>query len=520
MLPIKIIYSTLLLSCFLAIGFAQNMPPKTVNLKWGEEFKRPSWSTIEKIIGTDGGGLYAWRVKRGNIHHVEHYDPQMNLKKSNKINLKYKRKIREKEVEDIIYFNGKLVLFTSFMDKQKDRNMLFAQEIDKKTMIPSANAPMVAMIPAKRRSNKGIFAYAISRDSSKLLIYNEMPYDKRGFARFAFRVFDVNFKKLWEKEVELPFRDKLFETKDYRVDNAGNVYLSGKLYRGKVRDRRGGKPNYEYIILAYRNNGAEHKQYKVDLGKEFINELTYRIANNGHLICAGFYSERNSHGLRGSFYFKVDAESEKLYDLGKSPFSKEFLAKFMSERRAEKGKELYRYNLDRLILRSDGGALLVAEQFFIRVLSYYDRFSGTWVERYTYYYNDIITVNINPNGSIAWATKIPKRQVDGTGLISSYAMTIVRDKIHFIFNDHPKNLREKDPDRLRNFKGKRSVVTLATLKSNGDYDKYPLFYNKDYDIITRPKICRQVGKNEMVVYGEYRKRYKFGKVVFNAVSRP
>ena len=98
------------------------------------------------------------------------------------------------------------------------------------------------------------------------------------FAKFAFRVFDENFKKLWEKEVTLPFKDRLFETTNYRIDNDGNVYLSGKLYHGSVRDRRGGKPNYQYIILAYRNNGADVKQYKVNLGDDFINELTYRIS--------------------------------------------------------------------------------------------------------------------------------------------------------------------------------------------------------------------------------------------------
>ena len=93
-------------------------------------------------------------------------------------------------------------------------------------------------------------------------------------------------------------------------------------------------------------------------------------------------------------------------------------------------------------------------------------------------------------------------------------MTIARDKIYFIFNDNPKNLTIKDERRIKNFRGRKSIVTLVALKPSGEYDKYPLFANRDVDIVTRPKICRQVSKNELIVYGEYRKRYKFGRVTF------
>ncbi len=41
-----------------------------------------------------------------------------------------------------------------------------------------------------------------------------------------------------------------------------------------------------------------------------------------------------------------------------------------------------------------------------------------------------------------------------------------------------------------------------------------LFENREANIITRPKICRQIGKKEMAVYGERGRYSRFGKLKF------
>jgi hypothetical protein len=85
-------------------------------------------------------------------------------------------------------------------------------------------------------------------------------------------------------------------------------------------------------------------------------------------------------------------------------------------------------------LRSDGGAILVAEQYYVQTVMpnngysmspygynsmYYNRYyynspfySGYNNRRPDYYYNynDIIVVNIRPTGEIEWSARIPKLQ--------------------------------------------------------------------------------------------------------------
>jgi hypothetical protein len=182
----------------------------------------------------------------------------------------------------------------------------------------------------------------------------------------------------------------------------------------------------------------------------------------------------------------------------------------MSVRKAEKGNELYGYDLDRLVLREDGGAILVAEQYFVNVVTTYSGGSNgasTPVTTYYYNYNHLVIININPDGSIQWANKISKRQItsnDG-GFYSSYTFSVVKDKMYFIFNDNPKNLQNKANDKLYNFALKGGVVVLVEMDKHGNMQKQALFNAREAEVITRPKVCEQVSANDVVIFGQKRR---------------
>ena len=136
---------------------------------------------------------------------------------------------------------------------------------------------------------------------------------------------------------------------------------------------------------------------------------------------------------------------------------------------------------------------------------------------YHYYYNDLIVISVSPDGEIEWNTKIPKFQhtVNDKGRVSSYAMAVVDDQLHFIFNDNPKNLTLEPGQRIRNFgAGKETLVVLVTVDSNGGLEKEPLFSIRDTDVVTIPKVCRQIGDRELVVFGQRKKSHRLGVVIF------
>ena len=310
--------------------------------------------------------------------------------------------------------------------------------------------------------------------------------------------------------------------------------MLGVLYGDETLFRRMGAPNYKYIMLAYTLNGSEFNKYPISLKHQFITDLTFRPSNDGHLVFCGFYSDKGTYSIKGTYFFKINPQTKEISNQNLKKLDFDFRTEYTSNRKKEKlekeensgdtkkAPELYQFALDELILRNDGGALLVAEQFYIEEQRYYDynyySRSGRYRYTYIYHYNDIIIVNIGPNGEIEWASRIPKRQetVNDGGRFSSYAMSIVRDKIYFVYNENGKNFDSTNkPKRGRhNFNGKYSLIAVSEVGQDGSIATYPLYQNQDANVLTRPKICKQIGRKEMAIYGERNRDYRFGKLTF------
>lgn len=498
-------------------------------ISWGEELKEPAGTLITKVIDANTAGFHVLRQKtEGSLAYeavyVEHYDSNMKLRRSEELDLKYKGKRRD--FEDVIKIGGQLYLFTSFNNQAQKKNYLFYQSLSPRLQ-PSKDLVKIAEIDARNKEKEGAFHLLLSRDSSRVLLYNQLPNNKREPERFALRVFDNQLRELWSRDITLPYTDQQFSVEDYRIDNDGNVYLMGVLYIDGVRERRRGRPNYQYIVLAYTRDGGDAQEYRITLGEKFITDLAFRVADDKRLVFAGFYSEKGTYSIKGTCFFRIDPQTKEIQNVNLKEFEFEFRTEFMTNgemQRAARAEasgdvgrqpELYRFSLDELILRSDGGAVLVAEQYYVyeRVYRMWD---GTLRYDYFYNYNDIIVVNIRPDGSIEWATRIPKRQEtynDG-GYFSSYAMSIVRDKLYFIFNDNSRNFEDDGNNRLYNFNGRNSVIALAELRKDGQLRLYPLAFNRDAGTITRPKICKQIGSRRMMVYGERGRSYRFANLEF------
>jgi hypothetical protein len=526
---------------------AQIKAPGT--LTWGNEYNEPNNTMASKIIGLTPDGFYVLRHKMVSNPNarpkawVEYFDRDMKLKKSEELELKYKGKRRD--LEDVIFLGGELYLMTSFNNTAKKRNYLFKQKINIRSLVASKKLDMIADTEARNKEVEGSFGFQISKDSTKLLVYNDLPYENKQPERFGFHVFDQNFEPVWEKNIILPYPDNQFTVEEYRVDEQGNVYLLGVLYEDEAKLRRRGSPTYKYVILAYSENGETAEEYRIDLPGKFITDLTFRIANDGMLTCSGFYSDKGTYSIKGTYFFRLDTVTKEFYNRNYKAFDFDFLTESMSEKNKAKAKnaernndrrraaELYDYSLDELILRSDGGAVLVAEQFYVERETYND-YASSYYPYYGYYnpyyysrnnyqtdyyynYNDIIVVNIRPTGEIEWAARIPKRQEtrnDG-GYYLSYAMAIVRDKLFFLFNDNARNYSTKRKEnRFYNYNGSESVIVLAEINKNGEVQASPLASNREAGVITRPKMCKQIGRREMAVFGERGRRYRFGSLIF------
>ena len=515
--------------CGFVIVAQTQTPERPANVYWSDEYNIPTGSHLDKIVTPDGDGFIAARIKSSRFFNapavmIERYDSKPNLVKSSKIDLKFKKK--RTVYEDVLMVDKKLYLFTSFNNRGKGKNYLFAQQIDKQKLTVTGKLMMIAEVDA-RIADIGSFGFTLSRDSTKLLVCAEQPNRRSTNEGFTISVFDGDMKLQWSKPVRLPYEDDRYRIAEYRLDNDGNVYMLGiaserpSLFRFMRSD-----PNYEYQILAYRGNGIDTATYRINSGDKFITNLTARIDGKGHLVCTGFYSDKGTFSIKGTYFCRLDPVGRNIYNEHSEAFDYDFvtanysrLGKSIADwaiknNDARREPELYRYKLDQLILRSDGGALLVAEQFYIVTNTYTD-FNGRTITDYTYYYNDVIVVNISPDGNIEWASRVPKRQVtrnDG-GYYSSYTHCVAGDRIYVAFNDSPSNFT-KTRRTPRSYSAFSAIVTVAEIAQDGSVLMHNLFSNRDNDTLIRPKAGLQTGRKELMLYGERRRQFRWAAVRF------
>ena len=528
---------------FFAIIYVTPIFSQEVSVNWGKDYKIPRRSYIKKIIGEDATGFYLLRLqgqtilKEGEIILERYSNDNVGLLYSNKLSVP---KINNENVkyEQLFYLNGKLILFTSYYDKAEGTNAVYAQYLDE-TGRGSSNLMLISKINSTQKKNTGKFEIVLSKDNSKILVCSNEPFEKYANEKISYKVLDENLQEIWSTAMELPYLDKEFSISNHIVDNSGNVHMLAKITR-KTENTEKGQANYYYTLISYFYAEDIIKEYEVSLKGKSVSDIAFQISSSGEfLVAAGFYSNTTKDQLNpgpnfgfssvfyqeqksfvaGTFYLKIDLNTQKVTARGIKDFDRSFLSEFMTDKNIDKGKELYSYLIDHFIIREDGGTILAGEQYYSTMVCNYDPRTGVRNCNYHYYYNDIVVVNINPDGSIAWTKKIPKKQhsINDHGFYSSYIFGYDESNIFVVFNDHPKNIVLSPDNKVRYMNNpKRAIVALVTLDSEGNIKKSPLFAARDQKVIVRPKVFSQTGLNSAIIYGQKRKTYKMGRLSFSS----
>ncbi|GAB5538181.1 MAG: hypothetical protein Salg2KO_02840 [Salibacteraceae bacterium] len=524
--------STLAICILLVTPTYSQTKSRKVDVQWGPEFKTSKNSFQESAVLLDETGLYNLVLETqmmglSSTRYMQKFSPDLALEKT--VPQNFTTMGSYAELEEMISLKEKIYVFTSRKSKSEGKYSLFVDELDKSTLKPKGMPETLAQVDYKQGilgARTGSFQYRTSNDDSKLLVYIDQPYEPGEAEKFGFRVYDQEMRPVWSQDVALPYTDDNFSVTRVRLGNNGKAYVLGRVYK----DGTGGifkNMDYRISILEYDGKSDEPKEYKIDLEGKNINEIQMTVADNGDLMCAGFYSEfgSTSSSIGGSFYIRTEGATGEVKSMRTKKFTSEFMKKGMRERAGKRldkkmarGKniEMNQYDLREIVRRDDGGVILVAERYYVVVTTTTDA-NGNTSRTYTYHYEDIIVVNIDPNGEIEWSQKIPKNQItkNDNGFYSSYALKVMGDKLFFIFYDNPKNLAYQSGEPA-SFRGKinRSLLMLVEVDKVGNVEREPLLGEGDSELFMRPKLMRVMSSNEMLMYARRKKKNQLAKVVF------
>lgn len=214
---------------------------------------------------------------------------------------------------------------------------------------------------------------------------------------------------------------------------------------------------------------------------------------NNQLYSAAFYSTGKSGNLEGIVYSVFDPATQQFSIEKTIPFDE----KIKNSAQGKNKKRVFNdYAIKQIILKNDGGFLVISENSFVTIRSSYPTGYGFYSSYYytpygnntirEYIFGDILALNFDAEGNRLWYSFIRKDQYsqEDNGTFSSFALMNSGSDIGFLYN---------------NFTSRNSYLTFAVLNPEGkvDFTKLNVGEFKIGDWI--PRAAKQTDLKEWVI---------------------
>lgn len=420
---------------------------------------------------------------RGSDHVFEIYDRNLRYKRTKELSFEKKNIMVLGVVPEDEHF--------SMVYSYKDEGMSYirinrydanAERIDSSTLLSEKSK----ILMVKHR-------FVHSDDKSKILLFapadgglNMLLIDNKNLNLiYGFTMIhkEFNFKDDFQKIM---------------VNNAGEIFIAGKkenYFNKKNKDR----------IMCMKITGLE------DISLHYINSEELLIHNlmmkydeiNRRVVFGGLLSRNDETSSVGYFSKSLPSSvipSESM--IAGNFFSMEFLSEFYGKKPG-KVKELTGFECRDMIIRRDGGAILITElhkQFTRRAaMNNTGRFGEFIAPRgfVDYYHEDLLLLSMHPDGSEHWKKVLFKKQFsqDDDGIFSSYFLFKTPSRIRIIYNDEIKN---------------NNTVSEYVIDPVGNYERNSVLSTEYQNLKLRFRDAVQIAPNSFIVPSE--KSFKINMV--------
>lgn len=413
--------------------------------------------------------------------------------------VKYDEKMNRQWMKEVLEQNGRK--HVDFLTVIGDNIFVFVSEFfpkDKviKTLYYKYNlrgdvlaSDEVLSVYPNQQEQKVDLEYELSPNKKKLLCYKNLR-NRRESEQILYYLFDDAGDLVQNGELKFRYPDDKFSVTDLRISNEGNIFILGKLYK---TDRIIAAKDYQYLAYHFDRKTEKMKEIPVNFGNKYITNLAFRIDKEENMYVAGFYSELGTDKIVGTVFQKIGTDNKIILEATEE-FSDEFKANFLSKGQIERGKELsnfYMHNEGKdngIVLRSDGGVLLMAERYYTTTQSYRDYYTGYWSQQTLYHYEDVILTSVSPEGKIEWHAIADKTQAGLDPANLSYFYAIGGEGAYIFYEYSGKKAGTSVYYNLIEMDGKTAT-------------RVPLLKDYKWDSFFYPRYCEQVNNSEaLMVY--------------------
>ncbi|MFM2286451.1 MAG: hypothetical protein RLZZ543_1948 [Bacteroidota bacterium] len=496
-----------------------------VELVWSEYLKPLDYGKY--IIGAKNGHLYSVNVENDIVYLVSYSEEDMKpetykelvVGKGAKIGGKAKKYTREdidnrkkdKKNRDYNYERFYIIkdkVFIIYYTKEKKIKTYYAQTYDLEGS-PVDAVRELEQFEERRWSTSHYFG--LSQDSSMIYMFRQPKADKDDNDKFIVKIWDTNLETLNNVEIEMPYENRNADMYDYYLTSDKKLVALYKIYIPK-KERQ--KDDPEVLVKAMNIDIADGsvKDFEMNLKDVFIRDLNLRFDEDQNAYCVGTFSKaKRRANADGTFFYKLDYKTGEISAEHSQEFSTEIIHKMNNSESKKKRNQDLRANIDlrQVIAKPDGGSYVLFEENYIVVVTTRSS-NGATSTTYYYYDNDILIMNVSPEGEIIWQNVIPKKQVstnDG-GAYNSFYATQYNNNLYIFYNEDYTNYKEGKYEYMCNpTMAKSSIPVMVTMTEDGTYETTGIItYDKKRDYIMSFRDADRMGKNKAIVYARHTKK--------------
>ncbi len=192
--------------------------------------------------------------------------------------------------------------------KQDDESStVISQEFDDRTlemtngMTTMADSYSHYVGPRYKNADYGAPMQDKSEDLSKRVFTNIGSNFSAESVSFRLSVCNDENEIMYSTEIKTEYPARRLYRLAMTVGNDGTSYVLARIVSGEKKDI-----NSEVKIWKYNPDGSSDGEVSISLPEKYISNIEMKIAPDGSLICAGFYSYLIGHGANGTVFFQID----------------------------------------------------------------------------------------------------------------------------------------------------------------------------------------------------------------------
>lgn len=446
-----------------------------------------------KILAADLQGYYIYQSS-GRERTIDKYSYAGNLVYSHKIPLDD----RSIEIEELLVRRQDVLVFFSIYNASLRKHGLFYMRIPHQGE-PGRPTILLDMDNVSNRARSFFYITPNEDLTGFSALHQDQPRADELHLEIAF--YNDSIQILSNTRLILPQTEARLELKGLVQDRNHHLFLLLQQFK---KERKGADPErMAYSVLRIDRNNTQADELKLGSSVYYLNEVQIGYDRANHKVrMAGFYAERDRGVLQGVVTAQVQPDSMRFDTIGYSRFDQEFAQKLHSYKANKKEKELTDYFLGDLIMRSDGGVVLLAESNYQTNQTYVQYSQGFPIYREVvyYHYDEVVLVSINPNGSIDWRQIIPKTQTSvSQSPYFSYSAFPVGPYVHVLFNEESRS---------------RSNVMLYSVSNTGQVVPRNVLTSDINDAMIIPADAKVISPNTLLLPASRRKKKGIFRLTF------